>query len=254
MAAPGILGDASRTGRVLPAFAIIGWRWISRNVMVAIVPVLLPFFFLYFLWLIAPREFFPLAVAGAILFTTQNIGSWVFSDATYNRIELRLQDIFVASPLTKLRYLFGVALSNLIPAAPAIVVQAVLLASLIPVSPGAWIVLFGAVFVLWILFSAIGRAISSRVRSPREVWPVGNLIFTTLGILSPLYYPISILPEAWQAVARFLPATYAALLVQGALGLRSTSPSEMVLDAALLLVSAAVGVVLAMRLYRWRDR
>jgi ABC-2 type transport system permease protein len=241
-------------GRVLPAFAWIGWRWISRNPIAAAVPILLPFFFLFFLRLIAPPEYFPLQIAGAMLFTIQNIGSWCLSDSAYWRIEQRLQDLFVASPLGKIRYLFGVAFSNLIPAAPALVVLAVVLAATIPVSPAGWAVLLAAVLILWILFSAIGIAISSRLRSQREVWPVGNLIFTFLGILSPLYYPITILPEAWQAVARFFPATYAALLVQGALGLQPATEEAIVLDAVLLAVSALVGIGLALGLYQWRER
>src|SRR5207249_2420826 len=166
-------------GRVLPAWAFIGWRWVWRSPAAAIVPLLQPFFFLYFLHVIAPPELFPLQVAGAMLFSTQNIGSWCLSDSAVFRIELRLQDIFVASP-------------------------------------------------------------------------VGNLIFTLLGILSPLYYPISRLPSGWGEIARLLPATYAALLVQGALGLeRSTN---FAVDGGLLILSAAVGLVAAWWLYEWRER
>jgi len=240
-------------GRVLPAFALVGWRWVARNPIATVVPILLPFFFLYFLRLISPPDLFPLQIVGAMLFTTQNIGSWCLSDSAYWRLEQRLQEIFVASPMGKIRYLLGIAFSNLIPAAPALAVQAVLLAWVWPVPPGAWLVLLGALAALWILFSAIGLAVSSRLRSQREVWPVGNLIFTTLGVLSPLYYPLGLLPEAWQAVARLLPATYAALLAQDALGIRPAAVTDMIFDAALLLTFAAVGLLLALRLYAWRE-
>jgi ABC-type multidrug transport system permease subunit len=97
-------------------------------------------------------------------------------------------------------------------------------------------------------------AISSRVRSQREIWPVGNLTFTLLGMLSPLYYPLSALPPVWQDAARFLPTTYAALLAQGALGITPASPGELALYAGLLGLSAAVGLVVCLRLYRWGDR
>ena len=56
----------------------------------------------------------------------------------------------------------------------------------------------------------------------------------------------------WQDVAKFLPATYAALLVQGAMGITPTDPLTLLRYAAFLLISAAVGIVLALRLYRWR--
>ena len=242
-----------RTGRILPAWGLIGYRWISRNPAAAIVPVLLPFLFLYFLRIISPPEYFPLAVAGAMLYTAQNVGSWCLMDAAVNRIELHLQDMFAASPLGKVRYLVGVAISNLIPAAPAILVQAILLASLRPVTAMAWAVLAGSILVIWLLFSAIGIALSTRIQSQREVWPIGNLVFSVLGILAPLYYPLSILPPAWQAVARLLPSTYAAELVQGSLGLVPLSGEAMALDAILLVAFAGAGIAMALRLYRWRE-
>jgi ABC-2 type transport system permease protein len=240
-------------GALLPAFGLIGWRWISRNPAAAIAPILLPFIFLYFLRLISPPAYFPLEIVGAMLFTTQNIGNWVLGDSATWRIETRMQDLFVASPLNKVRYLFGIALSNLIPAAPALIVLAVLLELEYPVSPLGWAVLGSCILVLWILFSSIGIAISSRVRSQREIWPVGNLTFTFIGMLSPLYYPLTVLPPAWQAVSRFFPTTYAALLVQGTLGLPGAVPSDPYLDAGLLVALAVVGTAIALRLYRWRD-
>jgi len=248
-------GEAAmpRAGRILPAWGLIGWRWISRNPAAAIVPVLLPFLFLYFLRIISPPEYFPLAVAGAMIYTTQNVGSWCLMDAAVNRIELHLQELFVASPLGKVRYLFGVAISNLIPAVPAIVVQGILLALLMPVPLLTWAVLAGCIFVIWILFSAIGIAISTRILSQREVWPIGNLVFSVLGILAPIYYPLAILPPAWQAVARVLPSTYAAQLVQGSLGLIPITAEEMALDAVLLVVSAVIGIAVALSIYRWRE-
>jgi ABC-type multidrug transport system permease subunit len=242
-----------RHGRALPAFAIIGWRWISRNPAAAVAPILLPFIFLFFLSLISSPSLRPLEIVGAMLFTTQNIGNWVLGDSATWRIQASLQDMFVASPLTKFRYLFGVAFSNLIPAAPALAVLGFLLQWVHPVPLYAWPVLVGAIVVVWILFSAIGIGISSRVRSQREIWPVGQLTFTVIGMLSPLYYPLSYLPPAWQAFARFLPTTYAALLAQGVLGLVPATPWDLLEYAALLVLLALIGTFLALRLYRWGD-
>jgi ABC-type multidrug transport system permease subunit len=250
--------DVPTTGRALPAFGIVGWRWISRNPAVTITPVLIPFIFLYFLSLISPPSLLPLEIVGAMLFTMQNIGSWVLGDSATWRIECSLQDMFVASPLSRIRYLFGVAFSNLIAMVPALIVLFLLLdwvggARGHPVTPLVVLTLFVSLFTLWVLFSSIGIAISSRVRTQREIWPVGNLTFTLLGMLSPLYYPLSALPPDWQAAARFLPTTYAALLVQGALDVTPATPSEMVLYAALLGACALVGLVVCLRLYRWGE-
>jgi len=246
------------TGRALPAFLIVGWRWISRNPAVTITPILLPFIFLYFLSLISSPSLLPLEIVGAMLFTMQNIGSWVLGDSAYWRIEHSLQDMFVASPLSRIRYLFGIAFSNLIAMLPALAILTVLLAWAggqrgTPLTPYAFVVLVGSLAVMWVLFSSVGIGISSRIRTQREIWPIGNLTFTILGMLSPLYYPLSALPPLWQDAARFLPTTYAALLVQGALGITPASPVEMLTYAGLLLTCAAVGLVIMLRLYRWGE-
>jgi len=251
--------DVPREGRALPAFSLIGWRWISRNPAVTITPVLLPFIFLYFLSLISPPSFRPLEIVGAMLFTMQNIGSWVLGDSATWRIECSLEDMFVASPLSRLRYLFGIAFSNLIAMLPALGVLTALLAYYgaaegTPLTLFGGLVLAGCLAVLWVLFAAIGISISSRVRSQREIWPVGNLTFTILGMLSPLYYPISALPPLWQDAARFLPTTYAALLAQAALGITPASPAEMLEYAGLLGACALAVLVITLRLYRWGER
>lgn len=241
-----------KEGRVFPAFAIVGYRWIARNPVSVAAPILLPFFFLYFLHLISQPRYLPLEVAGAMLFTTQNIGSWCLGDAAELRLEMRLQDMFTASPLGRIRYLFGIAFSNLIPAAPALVILGIILSLVTHVSAFAWIALAASIFAVWILYSAVGLAISSRVRTQMEVWPIGSLVFTALGIFSPLYYPLSILPPVWQDAAHFLPATYAALLVQGALGFTKMNAIDVIVNASLLVLSTLVGLVIVLRLYSWR--
>ncbi len=245
-------------GRSLPAFGIVGWRWISRNPAVAITPVLLPFIFLYFLSLISPPDLLPLEIVGAMLFTMQNIGSWTLGDSAFWRIECSLQDLFVASPLSRIRYLFGIAFSNLIAMVPALAILVALLAGVggargYPLTPIGGLALFAALLTLWVLFASIGIAISSRIQTQREIWPVGSLTFTILGMLSPLYYPLSALPPIWQDAARFLPTTYAALLVQGALGITPATPTQLLLYAALLAVCALVGLAITLRLYRWGE-
>ncbi|HLQ42436.1 MAG TPA: hypothetical protein VK189_06235, partial [Thermoplasmata archaeon] len=64
------LAAQPQKGHVLAAWGLIGWRWIWRSPAAAIVPLLQPFFFLYFLHLISDPSYFPLQVAGAMIFST----------------------------------------------------------------------------------------------------------------------------------------------------------------------------------------
>jgi hypothetical protein len=54
-------------------------------------------------------------------------------------------------------------------------------------------------------------------------------------------------------VARFLPTTYAALLVQGALGITPASTTQLFLYAGALGLSAIVGLAITLRLYKWGE-
>ncbi len=239
-------------GNLFPAFVIIGWRWISRNPAVAAAPVIVPFLFLYFLRIIAPGYLFAGEVVGAMLFISQNVGNWVLGDSATWRIQWSVQDMFVASPLSKVQYLFGIAVSNILAALPAYVVLGIVLALSYPVPPLGWVMLIASILVLWILFSAIGIAISSRITSRREIWPVGNFVFTAVGILSPLYYPVAVLPPVLRQFAYLLPGTYAALFAKGGMGMISLSAGQLEIYGALLFGLATIGILLAMSVYRWR--
>ena len=182
----------------------------------------------------------------------------MLGDSAVWRIECLLQDMFVASPLGRVRYLFGIAFSNLIAMLPALAVLTALLAWTgghdgHPLTWYALGVLAASLAVMWLLFSSIGMAISSRIRTQREIWPVGNLTFTILGMLSPLYYPLAALPPDWRVVAHFLPTTYAALLDQGAIGITPATPLQMATYGGLLVACAVVGLTLCFQLYRWGE-
>src|SRR5256884_9879097 len=126
---------------------------------------------------------------------------------------------------------------------PAIVVLGIILSMVTAVSLFGWLVLIACILTIWILYSAIGIAVSSRLRSQREVWPVGNLIFTLLGILSPLYYPLSRLPPVWRGIAQLLSANHPALPLPRVLGLGTATHVSLALGAGPLLLFSSVCVV-----------
>ncbi len=93
--------------------------WRSPLLIAAV--FLTPFSFLFFLYVIAPRALFPFGVVGGILFTALFTGNGMLNDCAYLRLERQLQQVFVASPVSPLAYLLGMALSELAFALPATV-------------------------------------------------------------------------------------------------------------------------------------
>jgi len=85
--------------------------WRSPLLIAAV--FLTPFSFLFFLYVIAPRALFPFGVVGGVLFTALFTGNGMLNDCAYLRLERQLQQVFVASPVSSLAYILGMALSEL---------------------------------------------------------------------------------------------------------------------------------------------
>ena len=89
------------------------------------------------------------------------------------------------------------------------------------------------------------------------MWPVGNLLLhrMSLGMLSPLYLPIWLLPRVCGRSRTSFPGTYAAVIVQSSVGLLPAGVTvgfgSVRLDAGLR-GDGRLGTVSRVRLYRWQ--
>jgi len=96
---------------------------------------------------------------------------------------------------------------------------------------------------------SMGFVIASMVRTARFAQPLGGLIFYPMIGLSGLFFPVSALPPAWQAVARLLPLTYVVSLLRGILV--GDPWSAHLMDVAALAIVFAVCTALSARFFRW---
>jgi ABC-2 type transport system permease protein len=96
---------------------------------------------------------------------------------------------------------------------------------------------------------SVGFIVASIVPTARFAQPIGAVIFYPMVGLSGLFVPIDALPPAWQTVARALPLTRAASLLQG---MWIGDPwSAHASDIALLAGVFVVCVALTSRVFRW---
>jgi len=86
------------------------------------------------------------------------------------------------------------------------------------------------------------------------------LLFSSLSVLPPVFYPITEIPPAWQWVAFLSPTTFSAQLGDRLVGLPVADPPNapflgdpLVQVLGLVLVTLLFGLVAA-RLTRWRER
>ena len=229
--------------------------WRSPLLIAAV--FLTPFSFLFFLRLINPAQF-PVGVIGGILFTALFSGAGMLNDCAYLRLERQLQQVFVASPVRPFAYILGMALSELAFCLPALVLFLAILALVTPVSVGAFALLIGVVLLTWLMASTLGFLISTMFRQLREIWPIGTLVFSSLAVLPPLFYPASVIPPAYQWVAFLAPSTFAGQLADHAVGVAPTALSPAFLgspwfDLAGLVAATVLFALASAFLARWRE-
>lgn len=236
-----------------------GFLSLRRSPVLFLAIFLTPLSFLFFLRVVAPASVLPYGVVGGVLFSALFTGNGMMNDCAYLRLERQLQQIFIASPLRPMAWVLGMALSELAWTIPSLALFIVVLALVVPVGTAALLGLIGVILLTWLLATSLGFLISTFFRQLREIWPVGTVVFTSLSVLPPIFYPIDAIPAGFRWAAFLSPSTFSSQLADGAVGLAvpriavvpalSTVPVEVVGIVALTVLFT----VMAMRLARWRE-
>ncbi len=218
------------------AAVIIGYMlsitWLRRNLLSLVWLFATPFSLLFIITVTTGGRSFALGVIGSLLLVLSTIGTGLAGDATWYRLETKLQDFFVASPVNQLGYLLGIAFAGLFFASPALVVLLPLLVYIGLPLIALPLVLLSLVGV-WLFSSAIGYLVSTFTSNLRNGWQSGLLLSVLVGIL---------------------PTTNAALLIRDAMGNTPTLPYWSPLTGwFLIVVSLAIALAVTSRVARWRQ-
>lgn len=209
-----------------------------------------PFTLLFILFVASGGTALPYGLAGSLTMVTTELGLFVGTDLASYKIQNKFQDIVVASPVSPLIYMFGVALSELIFGAPALLVLFGLMVWH-GVSSSALAMAIGVVILLWITTTAIGFFFSAYAPNTQNAFIINGFIATILSVLPPVYYSISILPAPLVPLAEIIPTTEASALFQGAIGLGySIGPTFSFL---VLLAATVILLLLVSFRMRWRE-
>ncbi len=158
------------------------------------------------------------------------------------------------TPLPSWIYLGAELVSTLITIALMVAIQLAIgvfmLDSAWPASPGSFIV---AVLLGGVVFAALGLAVTGVVRSAEGSSAVVNAIYLPMVFISGAFFSVDAMPSFLQAIAGVLPLTYLLELVRDVYvdgGTLADSPEAV----AVLIAWGAVGVVVALRSFRWEPR
>lgn len=245
------------TPRIRGMLALIwlnGFLPTIRGPMYVLTYMASPLSIVFFIYIFGGEKYAPFAYAGGLLSVVVTNSSWLLGDAVHLRVESRFQDMVVASPMTASAYVVGLAASELVYALPGIGVFVALLASAGLLSLYSVLASSLAMLLVWAGVTSISFAASTFFREIKQIWPFSTLFSMLLSFLPPVFYPITIVPEAVKWITYLTPTTHAALVIHASMGLVSADATTLQLHWVALGAYTVLLVLLASRLARWRER
>ena len=229
-----------------------GVLWLRRNPISLIFTAISPFSLLFVLFVISGGQYVHLAVAGSLVMALVGYGLALGQDISFYKTEYKVQDVFVASPVSPLTYMMGLALSELLFGLPALIA----LASLVMFFGGSVLsipLLVATILLVWGSMSTMGFFLSSHMLHMRNATQVISFVNVLLAVLPPVFYTLDNIPEVVRPLAYAVPTTHASLMLHYIMG--QPTPEEWSLGFGFgVQVAYLVGfVVLAKTKAIWRE-
>jgi ABC-2 type transport system permease protein len=232
---------------------LTGFLWLRRNPMSMVFTAISPFSLLFVLFVISNGHYIQFAIAGSLVMALVGYGLALGQDISFYKTEYKIQDVFVASPVSPLTYMTGLALSELLFGLPALIVLTALATSF-----GTSLInlplLLSNILLIWGAMSAMGFFLSSHMLHMRNATQVISFVNVILAVIPPVYYSIERLPLALHYLAYLLPTTHASIILQYTMGLPTPKEWSVGLGITVQLAYLVGLVLLAKTKAIWRER
>jgi ABC-2 type transport system permease protein len=229
-----------------------GILWLRRNPVSLFFSAISPFSLLFVLFIVSNGQYLQFALSGSLVMALVGYGLALGQDISFYKTEYKIQDVFVASPVTALTYMTGLALSQILFGLPALMVLTFITAYLgtsISVLP----LLILTIFLIWGAMSAIGFFLSSHMLHLRNATQIISFVNVILAVLPPVFYSVERLPLELQYIAYTVPTTHASLMLQYIMGIPTPEGWNVELGLAVQVIYLIGFVLLAKTKAVWRD-
>jgi ABC-2 type transport system permease protein len=229
-----------------------GILWLRRNPVSLFFSAISPFSLLFVLFIVSNGQYLQFAVSGSLVMALVGYGLALGQDISFYKTEYKIQDVFVASPVSALTYMTGLALSQILFGLPALMVLTFITAYLgtsISVLP----LLILTIFLIWGAMSAIGFFLSSHMLHMRNATQIISFVNVILAVLPPVFYSVERLPLELQYIAYAVPTTHASLMLQYIMGIPTPEEWNLELGLAVQVIYLVGFVLLAKTKAVWRD-
>jgi ABC-2 type transport system permease protein len=232
---------------------LTGFLWLRRNPMSMVFTAISPFSLLFVLFVVSNGHYVQFAIAGSLVMALVGYGLALGQDISFYKTEYKIQDIFVASPVSPLTYMAGLALSELLFGLPALIVLtllAIYFGSSITNAP----LLLSNIVLTWGSMSSLGFFLSSHMIHMRNATQLISFVNVVLAVIPPVYYSIERLPLALQYLSYLIPTTHASLILQYTMGFPVPKNWSIALGVGVQIIYLVGFVVLAKTKAIWRER
>jgi ABC-type polysaccharide/polyol phosphate export permease len=231
---------------------LFGIEWFRRwpiIVGLAIFPVAIYLVFSLFGGETAGKQvMFGMLIAGSITTGITSLAQCVVFTKS-----LRIQDMFVTSPVDSLTYAFGIALSRLLPGLFSTILFMGVMLAVGYLEPSKIVITLLLVEVSDILGAMLGFLVATYFSNPQHIGGIAAMLGFLMTMVPPVLYPLDVLPPLWQYIMGIFPPTHAAHLVRTVNGVTGDAALPMWVSATALLFFFVTSVYLVARRSRWRE-
>lgn len=179
-------------------------------------------------------------------------GLWGVGFALADMRTRKLLKRFLATPMRRSDFMFGVMLSRLIFTIPEVLILLGFAWLVFGVTcEGNLLLLLGVITLGGVSFAGIGLLVASRAKTVETVSGLMNLVMLPMWILSGVFFSYERFPEAAHPIIRLLPLTALNDALRGVM-LDGQSAWQLWPELTILAVWGGVTFVIALRIFRWR--
>jgi ABC-2 type transport system permease protein len=237
--------------QVLIIAYMTGVLWLRRNPMSLVFTAISPFSLLFVLFVVSGGQYIHFAVAGSLVMALVGYGLALGQDISFYKTEYKVQDVFVASPVSPLTYMVGLALSELLFGLPALIVLATLVVyfgSLFSIP-----LLVATILLIWGAMSAMGFFLSSHMLHMRNATQVISFVNVVLAVLPPVFYSVDMMPDVLRPLGYAVPTTHASLMLQDIMGLPTPADWSLEFGFVIQIAYLFAFITLAKTKALWRE-
>ncbi len=189
------------------------------------------------------------AILGGFISIVAGNSLGLMYDAAWWRIQLKIQDLLVATQISETDYMFGLGLSSLIYSLPGIAIYLTIAYASHIFTVYSFAITALVLFILSISTTSVGFILSSIPRHMRNTWGMTGIASLLLAFIPPIFYPYTILPKPLLYIFLISPTTSASIILQGITGLQPMyTPAIYV-----LIIEVFAFVLLTKRFTKWRQ-